>query len=171
MGRYAVFHWRPAAVTRRPNPAYRPPEAGRTSLSDDRVSMPVATLYAKRTRPGLARRPCRCGLSERDFGLDHFQFGGHDLALGFRPQVDRDDIHDQRTDRAIHHRFGKTHSLVHCEVSQDRRDGRAPDRTLVIDEAGRSGPYLGREAFRQPGRVQSILAAKEADEQQEEPEE
>src|SRR5690242_18658261 len=73
------------AGTARPNPAYRPPEAGRTSLLDDRVSMPVATLYAKRTRPGRESRPCRCGLSERDFGLDHFQFGGHDLALGFRP--------------------------------------------------------------------------------------
>jgi hypothetical protein len=41
------------------------------------------------------RRPCRCGLSERDFGLDHFQIGGHDHALGFRPQIHRDDIHDQ----------------------------------------------------------------------------
>src|SRR4051812_26092641 len=80
--------------------------------------------------------------------LDYFQIGGHDLTLGFRPQVNRDDIYDCRTDRAVHYWPGKAHVLVHCEVGQYRRDGRTPNRALVVDEAGGGGSHFGREAFR-----------------------
>jgi hypothetical protein len=41
----------------------------------------------------------------------------------------------------------------------------------MIDETRGGGSYLGREAFRQPAGVQSILAAEETNEQQEEPKE
>ncbi len=100
-------------------------------------------------------------------GLDYLQIGGHHLALGFRAEEDRDHIHDQRTDRAVHHRLGEAHALVHREIGQQWRNSRTPDRSLVIDEACCSCPDLGRKAFRQPARVEGILAADKADEDQE----
>src|SRR3982751_5828783 len=46
-------------------------------------------------------------------------------------------------DRAVHHRLGKAHILVHREVGQYWRDGCAPNRALVVDEARGSGSHFG----------------------------
>jgi len=67
---------------------YGPSRGRRPSIGS---ACPSDRLARERNR---SRRE-RLGLSKRDFGLDHFQFCGHDLALGFRPQVDRHDINDQ----------------------------------------------------------------------------
>src|SRR5476651_1739352 len=43
------------------------------------------------------------------FLSEYLEVGHHHLAPGLRSQKDRDDIHDQRADRGVHHRLRKTH--------------------------------------------------------------
>ena len=81
-------------------------------------------------------------MSGRYFDLDHLQIGGHHLALGFWTEEDRDHIHDQRTDRGVHHRLGEAHALVHGEIGQQRRNSPAETQANIATAATRtSGPW------------------------------
>src|SRR5438034_11004135 len=85
------------------------------------------------------------------------------LAPGLGAHHDEDYDQHQEDRGADHHWHGEAYLHLDGEVGQHRRDEGTEDRPLMIDEARRRRPHLGREALAEVAWVLAVdRAAEEA---------